>query len=98
MIQFEEAIGVARENVTKLVRSAINIELEGAIISDDAKQYEITFSYDLNTSNDNPIASGFKESNLRTLADLLSKRKEYKVFLVDSQSGSFKGFKSQKEA
>ncbi len=100
MIDFDKAISVAHENVTKLVKGAKNLVLEGVLISSDNKLYEVTYSYDLERQADFDILKGktTKAANLVTLASLMGKRREYKVFLVDSKSGQFRGFKNYKES
>lgn len=45
MIDFDEAIRIAQENVVKLVKGAKNLVLEGALISADNTRYEVTISY-----------------------------------------------------
>ncbi|MFJ4066623.1 hypothetical protein ACIPW4_15210 [Pseudomonas sp. NPDC089996] len=97
MIDFDKAISVAEANVKKLVKTATNLEVEGALISSDGKLYEVTFSYDRLSPDADALPDG-TPNTFKTLANLLSKRREYKVFLIDSETGEFKGFKSQKEA
>lgn len=99
MIDFDMAISVAYENVTKLVKGAKNLVLEGVLISSDNKLYEVTYSYDLERQDELGLPKGraTKTSNLMVLASLMGKRREYKVFLVDSNSGQFRGFKNYKE-
>lgn len=99
MIDFEKAIRTARENVTKLVPQAKNLILEGAIISSDDKLYEIIFSYENNSITDEDILNPSKNglSNLQTLAMLMGKRRETKIFLVDKKDGKFRGFKKYKD-
>ncbi|MBI6852288.1 hypothetical protein YA0002_05875 [Pseudomonas cichorii] len=95
MIDFDQAVSIAYANIEKLVPGAKNIVLEGAIISDDGKQYEVTYSYDLDRPNlTNPALKS--DTGLYALANLLGKRKEYKIFLVDI-NGKFRGFKRYKE-
>jgi len=97
MIDFEQAIKIAQDNVEKLVKGARNFVLEGALISSDNKLYEIAISYDLGSVGGLELPKKKDSTNLATLASLLGKRREYKVFLVDSQTGQFRGFKKYKE-
>ncbi|WP_124403439.1 hypothetical protein [Pseudomonas sp. R3-18-08] len=96
MISFNKAADVALENITSLVKGAKNPILEGAIISDDEKLYEVTYSYEIDKTP-TKIAGANEASAISTLAGLLGKRREYKVFLVDAQTGKFRGFKNYKE-
>lgn len=98
MIDFDEAIGVAGANMNKFVKSAIKVELEGALISGDGKLYEITFSYDTENFPDADKVGSAKANNLQQLVSILGKRREFKTFLVDSQTGAFRGFKNYKES
>lgn len=91
MIDFAQAINVATDNVHKLVPRAEDITTEGAIISDDGKLYEVTLSYELK----GPDFSDMKNvNNMWALAQLMSKRREQKIFLIDASSGTFRGFKN----
>jgi hypothetical protein len=94
MIEFDEAVKVAGEQVTKFVNNAKDITLEGVLISEDSKLYEVTFSYELTKLNTH---SASNLTTLQTLASLMSTRREYKVFLVDTRTGKFRGFKNYKE-
>ena len=47
MVSFKEAIEVASSNVKSLIINSRNIGLEGILISDDKKLYEVSLSYDL---------------------------------------------------
>lgn len=47
MISFENAIEVAKTNAKILIENSKNIVLEGVLISDDKKLYEVSLSYDL---------------------------------------------------
>lgn len=100
MIEFDEAIKVAFENVTKLVKNAKNPELEGVLISENNKLYEVAISYEVETIKqpDDLLFGSRSQPQLFTLAKILGKRRETKVFLVDINSGSFRGFKNYKEA
>ncbi|RII74806.1 hypothetical protein [Pseudomonas monteilii] len=97
MIEFDEAIRTAGANVQKLIKHATNIELEGALISSDGRLYEITFSYDKNGSPSAMDQFQASAPGLKSLATILGKRREFKTFLVDSQTGAFRGFKNYKE-
>ncbi|WEZ86486.1 hypothetical protein P3R38_13250 [Pseudomonas sp. NyZ480] len=94
-VDFNSAVSVARENVKTLVPSAENLTLEEALISQDGKMYEVTFSYDLD--RDNPLRFGIAPDNISRLASLMGRRREYKVFLVDAHTGEFRGFRKYKE-
>ena len=97
MIDFERAIGVATKNAKSLINNAQNISLEGILISDDKSLYEVSLSYDLQGKD--PLGAqqnnGVTKNNLLELAKIMSYRKEYKIFLVDKESGEFRGFKNQ---
>ncbi|NWA25748.1 hypothetical protein HX866_12690 [Pseudomonas gingeri] len=96
MVDFDRAIAVAREQVERLVPGAKDITLEGVLISSDNKLYEVTYSYNLERiPNISRSPKGL--TNIDVLANLVGKRREYKVFLVDFQSGQFRGFKRYKE-
>ncbi len=100
MISFEKAISVATENAKTLVKSAKNIELEGVVLSQDNRLYEVALSYDLQGKNPLDIdedSGNRSASNLIRLAAIMGNRREYKVFLVDSNNGQFKGFKNYKD-
>lgn len=93
MIEFDEAISSARSNVQKLVADAKNIRLEEVLISEDEKLYEVTLSYDVSSPKDSLPAG--RNSSLFALATIMGQRREHKVFLVDSQSGKFRGFRNK---
>lgn len=92
-MDFEKAVKVATKNAKKLLPSANEFTLEGVIISNDS--YEVTLSYFL-TGKD-PLALTDSQSNMFKLAKIMGTKKEYKVFIVDANSFSFKGFKAYKE-
>ncbi|WP_147693992.1 hypothetical protein [Vogesella mureinivorans] len=99
MIQFEQAIDVALSNAKNLLKQAYNFTLEGVIISSDEKYLEVTLSYELHGSD--PLAISPEKANglsaMAQLAQIMGRRREYKVFLVDSGSGVFKGFKMYRD-
>lgn len=99
MIEFDEAIRIAQQHVEKLVKGARDMVLEGALLSADSSLYEITLSYEL--AGDAPPASDNAPdpaaANLIALAAIMKKRRECKVFFVDSHSGQFRGFKPYTE-
>lgn len=100
MIDFKEAIDIGTDNAKSLVPDAKNFVLEGVLLSDDNKLYEVTLSYDLQGKS--PLELEEKDdssyaSDLFKLASLMSRRREYKIFLVDHASGQFKGFKASKD-
>jgi len=96
MIEFEEAINVATTNAKSLVKGASDFELEGVLLSNDEKLYEVTLSYNLSGKNPLDLENN-SSSGLIQLATLMGRRREYKVFLVDSSNGNFKGFKTYKD-
>ncbi|UFH48403.1 hypothetical protein [Pseudomonas sp. KNUC1026] len=94
MIDFKQAIQTAIEKVGELVPSAQSPVLEEAVISEDDKVYEITLSYNVDGP---PPASGAAQAALAGLAGLLAHRREFRVFMIDKQSGDFRGFRRCKE-
>lgn len=96
MIEFEKAIEVATNNAKSLVKGASDFELEGVLLSNDEKLYEVTLSYNLSGKSPLDLENN-SSSGLIQLAMLMGHRREYKVFLVDSSSGKFKGFKTYKD-
>lgn len=99
MIDFDEAIRIAQQNVEKLVKGAKNLVLEGALISADNARYEVAISYELeeDTPPSAPDSTQDTASNLMALVAIMKKRRACKVFLVDSHSGQFRGFKPYTE-
>lgn len=94
MIDFEQAVSIALSSVATLVRSAKNAVVEAAVISADETLYEVTLSYDLDRSNDVSEHVGDSgSSNLKLLAELMGKRREYRIFLIDASLGKLRGFK-----
>lgn len=95
-MDFKRAIAVAQENAKELVPEAKQFTLEGAIIS--GQDYEITLSYYLTGMSPLELnEDGNEGSNLFKLARLMGTRREYKVFIVDKNNFTFKGFKAYKE-
>ena len=96
MIDFKKAIRVATENAKSLINDARNISLEGVLISDDKRLYEVSLSYDIQGRDPLGVQQNKNiANNLLELAKIMSYRKEYKIFLVDKESGEFRGFKNQ---
>jgi hypothetical protein len=101
MIEFQDAINIAIKNAKELLIQATNFAVEEALLSDDDKRYEVTLSYDFKGRD--PLSGENANNNIQgagilQLAKLMSYRKEYKTFLVDKRTGSFKGFKIKKQA
>lgn len=99
MIEFEEAVEVAKENAQNLIKSASNFVLEGVLISDDGKLYEVALSYEL--TGVDPLSGDSTKTTpeiggLMQLARVMSRRREYKTFLVDIRTGKFRGFSNSK--
>ena len=94
MVDFQEAISIAKKNAKELVSNASNFVLEGVLISNDNKLYEVSLSYDIE-GNDPLNVSNQGNSGLSQLAKLMRYRREYKVFLVNTSDGKFRGFKNQ---
>lgn len=100
MIEFQEAIAIASDNAKNLIRNARNLEVEGVVLSDNDKLYEVTLSFDMHGADPLDIEDGSKRkdrNDFQRLVTILSHRREYKTFLVDAGSGKFKGFKIYKE-
>lgn len=94
MVDFQKAISVATVNAQALIQNASNFVLEGVLLSDDNKLYEVSLSYDIEGKD--PLGGGNQgNSGLLQLAKLMRYRREYKVFLVDKNDGQFRGFKNQ---
>ncbi len=91
MIDFKNAIDIANKNAQSLIGELENIELESAILSDNNHLYEISLSYE---RHHNEIDNKNLPSGLAQLAQVMSHRRHYKTFLVDSDNGDFKGFKN----
>ena len=95
MISFEKAIEIAKTNASSLIEKSKNISLEGILISEDGKLYEVSLSYDIEEENpfsakkntDEPISNGLSQ-----LIKVMSYRRQYKTFLVDAKNGDFRGF------
>lgn len=92
---FSKAIQVAGARLNEFVPAATNPEVEEAILSRDNKLYEITFSYDVPPKQNLPGSLG--EKNLAYITALMRQRREYKVFLVDAETLTFKGFRKYTE-
>ncbi|PID81068.1 hypothetical protein CSB20_04325 [bacterium DOLZORAL124_64_63] len=95
-MDFKKAIAVAEKNARDLVPGAAEFTLEGAVIS--GGDYEITLSYYLRDKIPFESAGDAnKKNNIFQLATLMGTRREYKVFIVDKNTFTFKGFKACKE-
>lgn len=95
-MDFNRAVSVAEENAKKLLPGAKNFTLEGVVIVKG--NYEVTLSYFL--SGKDPLeltGESSSDSNMFKLARLMGTRRDYKVFIVDKDNFSFKGFKAYKE-
>ena len=98
MIDFSKAVDVATENAKSLIKNANNFVLEGVLLSEDGKLYEVSLSYDIQGTD--PLSGADKDSRLPEnsglfqLAQLMRYRREHRVFFVDSDSGKFRGFKN----
>lgn len=96
MIEFNKAVQIAQKNVKSLVKNARNIELEGVLISSDNSLYEVSLSYELDGIDPfGGVINNDKEGELFQLARMMRYRREYKVFLIDSNTGQFRGFRNQ---
>ncbi|WP_346840908.1 hypothetical protein RAL92_21815 [Metapseudomonas otitidis] len=99
MADFKRAIKVAEESVKDIVSGARDIKLEEALISSDGKLYEVTLSYEIGGGADlGAMFGGQGNPNMKALASLMMKRRENKVFLIDSSNFSFRGFRNYKES
>lgn len=97
MIEFEQAIDIAVENVRKLVSSANSVSVEEVVLSQDEKTFEVTLSYKQIGQDKLSTSDNSKGVHMgAALASFMDNRKRYKTFLVDSASGRFKGFKIYK--
>ncbi|HZJ98336.1 MAG TPA: hypothetical protein VFD12_10965 [Oligella sp.] len=95
-MDFKQAISVAEKSAHELIPEAKKITLEGAIVSGD--NFEITLSYYLAGKSPLEIASGANEnSGLHKLAEIMGTKREYKVFIIDKNDFTFKGFRASKE-
>lgn len=97
MIDFKQAIDIATSNAKSLLSNANNFQLEGVLISDNDKFYEVTLSYGIEGPDPLSTSERKKESGLYHLARIMGYRREYKTFLVDKTTGKFKGFKNYKD-
>lgn len=96
MINFKEAVNVATENAKGLLPDMRNLTLEGVMISENGKNYEVSLSFNLNS--DDPYQTREQDElfggGLAQLATVMGQRRLYKTFFVDKKSGVFKGFKN----
>jgi len=89
-INFDDAVSIAYKNAEKLLPAAKNFTLEEVLISDDRKFFEVTLSYTIPGFSSSPEIQNMDMSPLmRRLAD----RKAYRIFLIDVDTGIFKGFR-----
>lgn len=93
MISFEKAIETAQKKLKELQPDADFIELEQALINENAKQYEVTFSYVVQHKDKLEVVKEASNSGLARLSNLLRQRKVYKTFLITMKEGDFRGFK-----
>lgn len=96
MISFERAIDFAIKNAKKLVPNSRDIQVEGAIISENKRNYEIALSYE----SEGPDTLSGKDSdiaNVNALSYLLSSKRKKKIFMIKRETGEFVGFKPYKE-
>ena len=95
-MDFKRAVSIAESNAEKLLPLASDFTLEGVIISNGT--YEVTLSYYL-TGKD-PLSltkDDTHKDSMFELARIMGRRREYKVFIIDAENFSFKGFKAYKE-
>lgn len=97
MIEFEKAIEVAMSKARSLLENASNFLLEGVLLSKDGDLFEVSLSYDTNGKDPLGGSQGERSGGLAQLAQLMRYRREYKIFLIDSRSGQFRGFKNQND-
>ena len=95
MIDFDTAIQSALANVQKMVPGAKNLKLEEAMISEDGKLFEITYSFEVSSLNSPSTQLGMRDAHLKSLAAILGTRKQSKVFLIDAETGKFRGFRNK---
>lgn len=95
MIDFDKAIEVTQGSISKLIPNAKELTLEGVLMSDNDKVFEVTFSYLLENSPTD-LRGDDNLNNLAVLARIMGRRREHKVFLIDRSSGEFRGFKTAK--
>ncbi|MCS3429878.1 hypothetical protein [Klebsiella sp. BIGb0407] len=89
-INFDDAISTAYTNAEKLLPEAKNFTLEEVLLSDDQKLFEVTLSYTIPGLSS---ASNIPNLNINPLMRRLVDRKSYRVFLVDANTGVFRGFR-----
>ncbi|SUA54079.1 Uncharacterised protein [Oligella ureolytica] len=95
-MDFKQAISVAEKSARELIPEAKNFTLEGAIVSGD--NFEIMLSYYLAYESPLEIACGANEiSGLHKLATIMSTKRKDKVFIIDKNDFTFKGFRASKE-
>lgn len=99
MSSFENAIEVATSRIKKLIPNSSNVTLEGVLISDDKKLYEVSLSYDL--KGEDPFEAKRSDdmllgSGLSQLAKVMGYRRQYKTFLIDYRTAEFRGFRNGK--
>lgn len=99
MSSFEKAIDVATSKVKTLIPNSSNVALEGILISDDKKLYEVSLSYDLKGEDPFEARQGddmILGSGLSQLAKVMGYRRQYKTFLIDYNTDEFRGFRNEK--
>ncbi|MOA13028.1 hypothetical protein D3C78_1330570 [compost metagenome] len=89
-ITFDEAVNIALNNAQKMLPKAKGFALEEALLSDDGKNYELTFSYIV---EDHSIPDPTQRMEITHLLRQLREKKEYRTFIVGRENGMFKGFR-----
>lgn len=89
-LNFDKAIQSAIKGAKSMLE-AKEFTLEEALISDDGKLYEITLSY--TTPIEALKGTSFNLQVSNPLMRRLGERKEYRTFLIDSETFSFRGFR-----
>lgn len=97
MIDFDKAIKVAKANIGKFLPNITELKLESIIVSEESKLFEITYSYIYEKNEDDVNAHENGAPNVAAIARIVRMRRYYKVFLVDSVNGEFRGFKNSNE-
>ena len=93
MKNFDEAIQLVKTKLEELQSDATSIKVGQALIGDDNKRYEITFSYAIKQDDNLQLEQQEPYSNMAKLSSLLRQRKVYQTCLVHAKAGAFRGFK-----
>ncbi|MCJ8314892.1 MAG: hypothetical protein HRU38_22270 [Saccharospirillaceae bacterium] len=99
MSSFETAIEVANSNIKKLIPNSCNVSIEGILISDDKKLYEVSLSYDIKGNDPLEVKEGQDlklGQGIAQLVKVMSYRRNYKTFLIDYKTSEFRGFRNDK--